>query len=64
MALVVVIAVVVPPTLIANAMRLLATDTFVRHELGRDGFPPDRYGFTDEQREALALLGLRSIQGG
>ena len=64
MALVVVIAVVVPPTLIANAMRLLATDTFVRHELGRDGFPPDRYGFTDEQREALALLGLRSIQAG
>ena len=64
MALVVVIAVVVPPTLIANAMRLLATDTFVRHELGRDGFPPDRYGFTDEQREALALLGLRSIEAG
>ena len=64
MALVVVIAVVTPPTLIANAMRLLATDTFVRNELGRDGFPPDRYGFTDEQREALALLGLRSIQGG
>ena len=64
MALVVVIAVVTPPTLIANAMRLLATDTFVRHELGRDGFPPDRYGFTDEQREALALLGLRSIQAG
>ena len=64
MALVVVIAVVTPPTLIANAMRLLATDTFVRHELGRDGFPPDRYGFTDEQREALALLGLRPIQAG
>ena len=64
MALVVVIAVVTPPTLIANAMRLLATDTFVRNELGRDGFPPDRYGFTDEQREALALLGLRSIQAG
>ena len=64
MALVVVIAVVTPPTLIANAMRLLATDTFVRYELGRDGFPPDRYGFTDEQREALALLGLRSIQAG
>jgi integral membrane protein (TIGR01906 family) len=63
-ALVVLIAVVVPPTLIANAMRVLATDTFVRHELGRDGFPPDRYGLTDEQREALALLGLRSIEAG
>jgi integral membrane protein (TIGR01906 family) len=63
-ALVVVIAVVVPPTLIANALRVLATDTFVRYELGRDGFPADRYGFTDEEREELALLGLRSIQAG
>ena len=60
----VVIAVVVPPTLIANAMRVLATDTFVRYELGREGFPPDRYGLTDEQREALAILGLRSIEAG
>ena len=56
------IAVVVPPTLIANAMRVLATDTFVRYELGRDGFPPDRYGLTAEQRERLALVGLRSIE--
>ena len=58
------IAVIVPPTLIANAMRILATDTFVRHELGRDGFPVDRYGLTEEQREALALLGLRAIEPG
>ena len=62
--LVVLIAVVVPPTLVSNALRVLATDTFVRHELGRKGFPPDRYGFTDEQRENLALLGLRSIEPG
>jgi integral membrane protein (TIGR01906 family) len=62
--LVVLIAVVVPPTLIANAMRILATDTFVRYELGRDGFPADRYGLTEGQREALALLGLRSIEAG
>jgi len=63
-ALVVLIAVVVPPTLIANAIRVLATDAFVRWELGRDGFPPDRYGLTDERREELALLGLRSIEAG
>jgi integral membrane protein (TIGR01906 family) len=62
--LVVLIAVFVPPTLVSNALRVLATGTFVRYELGRDGFPPDRYGFTDEQREELALLGLRSIQPG
>lgn len=58
------IAVVVPPTLIGNAMRVLATDTFVRYELGREGFPSDRHGLTDEQRETLALLGLRSIEAG
>jgi integral membrane protein (TIGR01906 family) len=63
-ALIVAIAVVVPPTLVVNAFRLLATESFVRRELGRDGFPADLYGLTDEQRETLALLGLRSIEPG
>lgn len=63
-ALVVLIALVVPPILVVNGFRLLATDTFVRWELGRDGFPQDRYGFTDGQREALALTGLESIRPG
>jgi len=60
----VLIAVLVPPTLIANALAVLATDTFVRYELGRDGFPPDRYGLTSDEREELAVLGLRSIEPG
>lgn len=58
------IAVVVPPMLVVNGFRLLATDTFVRWELGRDGFPQDRYGLTHDQREALALTGLESISPG
>ena len=62
--LVVVIAIVVPPMLIVNGFRVLATDTFVRWELGRDGFPQDRYGLTHDQREALALTGLESIRPG
>ena len=61
-ALVVAIAVSVTPILVVNAFRVLATGTFVRAELGRDGFPPDRYGLTNDQRKELALLGLRSIQ--
>jgi len=61
---VVVIAVVVPVTLIANGLRVVATDAFVRWELGRDGFPTDRFGLSDEQRTELALLGLRSIEPG
>ncbi len=63
-ALVVAIAVSVTPILVVNAFRVLATGTFVRAELGRDGFPPDRYGFTTDQRKELALLGLRSIRPG
>jgi integral membrane protein (TIGR01906 family) len=62
--LVAAIAVSVTPILVVNALRVLATGTFVRFELGREGFPPDRYGLTTEQREALALVGLRSIEPG
>lgn len=58
------IAVSVTPIFVVNAFRVLATGTFVRTELGRDDFPPDRYGFTTGQRKELALLGLRSIQPG
>jgi integral membrane protein (TIGR01906 family) len=54
----------VPGILIVNGFRVLATDTFVDWELGRDGFPADRYGLDGEQRAALARLGLRSIQPG
>ena len=64
MALVAVVAVAVPPILVVNALRVLANDSFVRLEYGRDGFPADRYGLTDDQRERLALIGLRSIQPG
>ena len=62
--LVVAIGLSVTPILVVNAFRVLSTGTFVRFELGRDGFPPDRYGFTEAQRRALALTGLRSIQPG
>jgi integral membrane protein (TIGR01906 family) len=62
--LVAAIAISVTPILVVNALRVLATGTFVRVELGRDGFPPDPYGLTTAQRQALALLGLRSIQPG
>lgn len=62
--LVVAIAVVVPALLVVTGFRVLATDSYVRWELDRDGFPPDRYGLSDPQRERLALLGLRSIEPG
>ena len=46
MLVVAVIALTVTPIFVVNAFRLLATDTFVRHEIDRGGFPPDRYGLT------------------
>jgi integral membrane protein (TIGR01906 family) len=47
-----------------NALRVLATDAYVRYEYDRDGFPVDRYGLSGDEREALALVGLRSIEPG
>jgi integral membrane protein (TIGR01906 family) len=61
---VVVIALAVPPILVVNGLRVLATDTFVRFEYGRGGFPADRYGLEPREREALALVGLASIEPG
>lgn len=63
-ALVTLVALAVPPILVVNALRVLANDSFVRFEYGRDGFPADRYGLTEDERERLALLGLRSIRPG
>ena len=60
----VLVGLAVPAILVVNGFRVLATDTFVEWELGRDGFPPDLYGFDTEQRTALAKLGLRSIEPG
>ena len=56
------IALLVPPLLMVNGMRVLANDWFVRFEYGRDGFPPDRYGMPRSERTRLALIGLRSIE--
>ena len=58
------IALTVTPIFVVNAFRVLATDTFVRHEIDRGGFPPDRYGLTTPERRRLALAGLHSILPG
>jgi integral membrane protein (TIGR01906 family) len=60
MLFVVAVALAVPPTLVVNALRALATESFTRWELDR--LEPDAYGLTPEQREALALRGLESIR--
>ena len=61
---VILIAITVTPIFVVNAFRILSSDWFVRHELGQDDFPTDRYGLEGDDRLALALIGLRSIQPG
>ena len=61
---VVLIALTVTPVFVVNSFRALSNGWFVRHELGRDDFPVDRYGIDDDDRLALALVGLRSIEPG
>ena len=56
------IALLVPPVLLVDGVRVLANDWYVRHEYGKRGFPRDPYGLTREQRTGLALIGLHSIQ--
>jgi integral membrane protein (TIGR01906 family) len=52
----------VTPILVVNAFRVLSHDWFVRYEIERDGFPPDRFGMSRDERLRLALVGLRSIR--
>ena len=61
---VILIAFTVTPIFVVNAFRILSSDRFVRYELGLSDFPRDRYGLAGEDRLALALTGLRSIQPG
>lgn len=56
------IAVTVTPVFVVTSFRLLSYDWFVERELGRNGFPADRYGLTGDERLGLALTGLRSIR--
>jgi integral membrane protein (TIGR01906 family) len=39
-----------PAMLVLTSVRLVMTETFIRIEYNRPGFPEDRYGFTKEER--------------
>jgi integral membrane protein (TIGR01906 family) len=61
-ALSVAVTLVVPAILAVNGLRLVTNDQYVRAVYDHGGVPDDRYGFNDEERTRLALLGLRSIE--
>jgi Protein of unknown function (DUF1461) len=52
----------VPAILAVNCIRMATDEQFVRTVYDYGWVPEDRYGFTEAERERLALLGLRSIE--
>jgi len=58
------IALAVPLVLAVNGLRLVTNERYVEALYERGGVPADRYGLSTEERRALALVGLRSIQPG
>lgn len=44
------VSLLVPVVLVLTAMRLMMTPVFLRIEYNLPGFPPDRYGFTTQDR--------------
>jgi integral membrane protein (TIGR01906 family) len=62
LALLVAIAVTVPAILLADGLRVVTGDWYVRAVYEHGGVPQDDLGFSTEQRTALALTGLHSIR--
>jgi integral membrane protein (TIGR01906 family) len=56
------VTLVVPAILFVNCIRMATHEEFVQAVYEYGWIPEDRYGFTVEEREQLALLGLRSIE--
>lgn len=52
----------IPILIILGAARLLATDTYLAFEYGKTSFPPDSYGFTPQQRFALASTNIHYVR--
>ena len=58
----VVLALALPPVLLGNAVRVIASDWFLRHEYA--GTPASEVGMTDAQRLELGRTGLSSVRPG
>lgn len=59
-----VVAVTVFPLVSIGALRVVMQPWIVHFEVDHGGLPADRYGFGDDDRVRLGLLGLRSIRPG
>lgn len=56
------IILLIPVLIILGAARFLATDQYLAFEYGKAGFPPDPYGFTQQQRFILASTNIHYVR--
>jgi integral membrane protein (TIGR01906 family) len=61
-ALSIAVTLAVPVILVVNGIRLVTNDRYVEAVYDHGGVPDDRYGLPANERERLALVGLRSIE--
>ena len=52
----------IPVLLMLGSARLLATDSYLAFEYGKASFPPDSYGFTQQQRFILASTNIHYVR--
>ncbi|RPJ24438.1 MAG: DUF1461 domain-containing protein [Chloroflexi bacterium] len=52
----------IPILVIGGAASLLATDRYLAFEYGKAGFPPDPFGFTQQQRFDLASSNIHYVR--
>ncbi|HLO14526.1 MAG TPA: TIGR01906 family membrane protein [Anaerolineales bacterium] len=57
------IMLLIPIVTIIATVRLLATDQYLAFEYGKPSFPPDPFGFTEEQRFDLASSDIHYVRG-
>jgi len=56
------IILLIPIFIISSAARLLATDSYLAFEYNRSSFPPDTFGFTNQQRFILASTNIHYVR--
>jgi integral membrane protein (TIGR01906 family) len=56
------IILLIPIFIISGATRLLATDPYLAFEYSKTSFPPDSFGFTNQQRFILASTNIHYVR--
>jgi integral membrane protein (TIGR01906 family) len=56
------IVLVLPFFIILGSVRLLTTEQYLAFEYGKSSFPPDTFGYTQQQRLELASVNMRYVR--